>query len=326
MGRPKTDGGRIDWLDELRTFMIVLVVNMHACVTYSHVGSWYVNEAPEPSLMTKLPFVFWQAHLQSFFMGTLFLVSGYLAHGAIGRRGPAGFARERLFRLGLPTLLYMLVLHPLIVIAINPYGNDYGSKLRAYERFVLHGDFVGSSGPMWFAAALLVFCLVLAAVRGMRGADAAPDGSEPAGPSPRAVLLWLAGLIGATFLTRTVQPLNTSVLNMQLCYFPQYVFAFVTGLAAARGRWLERLAGSPLARRSGWCALVLGTPLLAGVLVFGGVLKGKGLTLLGGGWHLAALAYAAWEQTVGHGAWPGLPGALLHQVEPGHSLVQVAIQ
>jgi glucan biosynthesis protein C len=85
--------------------MVVLVVNMHACVTYSHVGSWYVNEAPDPPLPIKLAFLFWQGHLQSFFMAILFLVAGYFAHGSLERRGPAGFVRERLVRLGLPTLL-----------------------------------------------------------------------------------------------------------------------------------------------------------------------------------------------------------------------------
>ena len=29
---------RFAWIDNLRTLVIVLVVNMHACVTYSHVG------------------------------------------------------------------------------------------------------------------------------------------------------------------------------------------------------------------------------------------------------------------------------------------------
>ncbi len=38
--------------------MIVLVVNMHACVTYSHLGSWYVMTRAEPDLLVKLPFIF----------------------------------------------------------------------------------------------------------------------------------------------------------------------------------------------------------------------------------------------------------------------------
>ena len=64
---------RVAWVDNLRTLMIVLVVNMHACVTYSHVGSWYRMESPEPAMPVKIAFMFWQGHLQSFFMGFLFI-------------------------------------------------------------------------------------------------------------------------------------------------------------------------------------------------------------------------------------------------------------
>ena len=293
---PQRTEGTVAWFDQLRTFVIVLVVNLHACVTYSHVGSWYTQEAPEPTLLEKLPFAFWQAHLQSFFMGILFLLSGALAHGSIERRGPAGFARGRLLRLGVPCLLYTLVLHPFIVFVLNPGGWDFGPLPAAYARFVIRGNFIGATGPMWFAAALLFFSLALAGWRALRGA---PAPRMSAAPGPAAIAAWSAAMVAATFLTRTVQPIGTSVSNMQLCYFPQYVFAFATGVAAARGGWFQDLARSPLARRAGLCALVLGPVGLACALVYGGVLRGLGITLLSGGWNGAALAYAAWEQLTG---------------------------
>src|SRR5450432_4230272 len=111
MPRADASPSRLPWVDNLRTLVILLVVNMHACVTYSHVGDWYAMSKVEPSLAEKLPFIVWQGHLQSFFMGLLFFVSGYFVHGSLSRRGPGSFARERLVRLGLPTLFYMLVIH-----------------------------------------------------------------------------------------------------------------------------------------------------------------------------------------------------------------------
>ena len=116
---------RLPWIDHLRTLVILLVVSMHACVTYSHVGDWYVMAERVPSLPEKLVFIFWQAHLQSFFMGLLFFISGYFAHGALGRHGPGRFLRERAVRLGLPTLLYMLVIHPFILLGLNPWHADF---------------------------------------------------------------------------------------------------------------------------------------------------------------------------------------------------------
>lgn len=289
---------RLAWVDQLRTLVIVLVVNMHACVTYSHVGSWYVKEGPEPPLHIKIPFLFWQGHLQSFFMGILFLLAGYFAHGSLQRRGPAGFVRERLVRLGLPTLLYMVALGPLIIFVLNPNGNDYGSRTGAYLRYLAHGSFLGGSGPMWFAAALLIFAAALAGWRAVRPSPAGQGAPRPV-PGAAAVWGWALALVAATFLVRTVQPIGKSVLNMQLCYFPQYVLAFGAGVAAARGGWLQPLARSPLAQRAGWLGLLLGPVGLAGVLVAGGVLRGNGFREFEGGWHLAALGLAAWEQLTG---------------------------
>jgi len=291
---------RLVWIDQLRTLAIVLVVNMHACVTYSHVGSWYVHDGPEPPLPIKLAFIFWQGHLQAFFMGILFLVAGYFAHGSLERKRPAGFVRERLARLGLPTLFYMLVLNPLIVFAINPNGNDYGPRYGAYLRYLLRGRFLEGSGPMWFAAALLVFSLLLAAWRSSRPAPPAPDAPPPP-PGPGVIWAWALGLVLFTFLVRTVEPLGSSVLNMQLCYFPQYILAFAAGVSAARQGWLPALAESRLARRAGWMGLILGPLALAGVLVGGGVLKGAGWAPFAGGWQVPALGLAAWEQLAGVG-------------------------
>ncbi len=247
-------GHRLPWIDHLRTLVILLVVNMHACVTYSHVGGWYVLSEREPSLGSKIPFILWQGHLQSFFMGLLFFVAGYFAHGSLARRGPAAFVRERLFRLGLPTLLYMLVIHPFILLGLNPWHAQFAPAAKWYSKFLLSGSFVGASGPLWFAFALLIFCLVLAAWRAM-GSSAAEIAGQvhvhpPTSPSARALWLFALGLGCITFVVRLAQPIGANILNMQLCFFTQYVAAFATGLLAARHGWLVALASTACARKA----------------------------------------------------------------------------
>ena len=292
-------GSRLAWVDQMRTMVIVLVVNMHACVTYGHVGSWYVNEPPDPPLVIKLVFLLWQGHLQAFFMGLLFFVSGYFAWGSLGRRGPGRFMRERLVRLGLPTLLYMLVLNPLILFVINAGGNDWGPLGKAYAGYLSRGWFLSGTGPMWFAEALLLFSGALALAWQARPALTAPGASG----APGAGGLWVFGatLVAATFLVRLVQPLGSSVQNLQLCYFPQYVLAFGAGAAAARGGWLVTLARSRAARRAGWLALFLGPLALAAVLLGGGIWKGQSLVPFSGGWNWRTFGLAAWEQLAGLG-------------------------
>ncbi len=295
---------RLPWIDHLRTLAIVFVVNTHACVTYSHVGDWYVMSDREPTLAAKIPFIVWQAHLQSFFMGLLFFVAGYFAHGSLTRRGPGAFVRERLFRLGMPALFYMLAIHPLIVRGINPWHADFPPVLTYYGHYLASGRFLGSSGPLWFAVALLIFCLGLAAWRKLRPL-LVNSGASATAEAPRVGAVWLfaAALGVGSFLVRLVQPLGTNVLNLQLGYFTQYVAAFAVGVAAARHGWLLALAGSTQAWRAGWLTLFLSPPVLLALLLLG--MNGKTGDFLGG-WHWQAFGLAVWEQLAGVGLSLGL--------------------
>lgn len=299
---PPTPSGRLPWLDHIRTLVILLVVNLHACVTYSHVGDWYLKVPPEPTMGQKIPFILWIGHLQAFFMGLLFFVSGYLAHGALARRGPRGFARERLLRLGLPALAYMLVLHPFILLGLNPWNFNFGPPVDYYIKYLRTGKWLGSSGPLWFAVALLLFCLVLAAWRALRSAamDASARAEENA-TAPSAKTLWLfAFALGVgSFAVRIVQPIGSNVLNLQLCHFVQYIAAFAAGLHAARHGWLRALALSRRARVAGWLGLLGGPPLMVAVMLGGE--SPQGLAVFFGGLHWQALAFALWEQLAGVG-------------------------
>src|SRR6266702_6085598 len=86
---------RLDFVDNLRWAMIVLVVSMHAAVTYSHLGSWYFMEDPKPGLMLTVVFATYQTFLQAFFMGLLFLIAGYFVPGTFDRKGFRDFLRDR---------------------------------------------------------------------------------------------------------------------------------------------------------------------------------------------------------------------------------------
>jgi peptidoglycan/LPS O-acetylase OafA/YrhL len=286
---------RLDWVDNLRTAMIVLVVNMHACVTYSFVGSWYYNAPVEPPLKQKIPFLIWQGHLQAFFMGLLFFIAGYYADRALTRRGPAGFVKERLRRLGIPTLIYMLAIHPLIVMGLHPGYEPSKKPLADYIHSITSGRFIGNSGPMWFAFALLIFSLIFAAASKL-----APKANRTPFNLKAIHLLALgAGLAVASFLVRTFQPIGVNILNMQLCFFSQYVAVFALGIWASRRDCLAALAASPVAKKAGLCALILGPIALGGVAALSMPLPEHTPPPFFGGWNLPALAFAAWEQITG---------------------------
>jgi peptidoglycan/LPS O-acetylase OafA/YrhL len=296
---------RMLWIDHLRMFVILLVVNMHACVTYSHVGGWYVTSANEPTLAQKVPFILWQGSLQSFFMGLLFFVSGYFANGSLARRGTGAFLRERVFRLGLPALVYMLLIHPFILVGLNPWHADFGPTRAFYLGFLRSGQWLGSSGPLWFVIALLIFCMGLAAWRGLCRLDPRELATPPGRVPTIGMLICFACFLGvSSFFVRLVQPIGTNVLNMQLCFFPQYIAFFAAGVSASRHGWLQPLASSTMSRRIGWMALFGGPlALLCLMMVFG---TKDGIAAYFGGWHWQAFGIAVWEQFSGVGLSLGL--------------------
>jgi glucans biosynthesis protein C len=162
---------RLLFIDNIRWVMILFVVSMHAAVTYSSVGSWYYNEPAALSQGAKMGFVTYQFFLQSFFMGFLFFIAGYFVPLAYDKKGGRRFLKDRAVRLGLPTLLYIFLLQPLILYYIirawDPDSADR-SFLRSYGRYLSSGRWLGGTGPLWFCEALLIFCVGYAGWRMLR--------------------------------------------------------------------------------------------------------------------------------------------------------------
>ena len=285
---------RLAFVDNLRWVMIVLVVSMHAAVTYSHLGSWYFMEDPKPSTWGVALFATYQVFLQAFFMGLLFLVAGYFVPGAFDRKGWRGFLRDRSMRLGVPSLFYMLVIQPVTVYwLLRDFADPGRPSLReAYLPYVSRGRFLGGSGPMWFAVALLGFSVVYCLVRGF---GKAPPVQKPVdGPLPGHRHVFGLGLfIGlCAFLVRIVQPIGTSVLNMQLCFFSQYVVLFIVGVYAWRRNWLLRVPYNFGLRWFFW-TLVVGTVFWLALLF--ALLTTHSEARLSGGLTWQSAAFSFWE-------------------------------
>lgn len=284
---------RLDFVDNLRWCMIVLVVSMHAAVTYSHLGSWYFMEDPKPGTSVLVVFATYQVLLQAFFMGFLFLIAGYFAPGAFDRKGFRNFLRDRGVRLGLPSLFYMLFLQPLTVYWLLRDFSDHSRPAlsQAYWPYLSSGRFLSGSGPMWFAVALLLFSALYAAFRLFSGK--APRDEPQAALPTHAQAIALALAMGfCTFLVRIVQPMGTNVLNMQLCYFSQYILLFIVGIHAWRRNWLLRIHYSFGLR---WLALALSAGVVAWFLLVAALLKTHSESKLSGGLSWQSAVFSFWE-------------------------------
>ncbi len=104
-------------LDNIRSFVMLLVVAMHSNVTYSGMGSWYYTEGRPDRLdpLSLVLFALYGCFVQAWSMGILFFIAGHFAAGSVAKRGGRAFVRERLFRLGAPLLLFVFVLQPFLV-------------------------------------------------------------------------------------------------------------------------------------------------------------------------------------------------------------------
>ena len=138
--------------------MIVLVLSMHACDTYSPFGNWYYIDRQNSGLGTTLFFGVYQSFLQAFFMATLFFIAGYFAAAACDRKGFAHFVRDRLNPAWIAELLYMLVIGPLTQYFLSRTWG-HGGFAHQWLLHLTDGEWLSETGPMWFCAALLIFSL-----------------------------------------------------------------------------------------------------------------------------------------------------------------------
>jgi len=292
-GAKERNGG----IDALRAAVTLLVVFHHTALTYGAIGGWYYREIPPSNSLGSLLLTLFCAANQAWFMGLFFLLAGYYTPPAYQRHGTAGFIRERLLRLGVPLVLYFLILHP-ITVAMAQTANGR-SFFRVLEFLWSNGKF--EPGPLWFAEALLIFAAVWLLWRLAFRNSPASVGV----PFPSSTVLLAAALITgiAAFLPRLVWPVGVNIGFLQLGYFASYIVLFAAGCAGAQQRWLEQIPESQKTRwlRIAWVAF----PIFPLVVLFGA----KVPWLHGpaeGGLNLQALTYAFWEPFVAWGFILGL--------------------
>jgi len=285
---------RMFYIDNLRLLVIVFVVMLHAAVTYSGLGSWYYKEGAQLDVPSYVLFGFFQSFTQGYSMGFLFLIAGYFVPGAYDRKGFGRFIKDRLVRLGIPALLYMLVIHPFIVYAILgvPGETTKPAFWDFYSAYLVGLEFIGRTGPLWFAVALLIFSVIYALTR----LATVRSGAKPAVDrqvSHAGVWRVILTITVTAFLIRLVQPVGTSVLNMQLCYFAQYVILFIVGIQAYRCGWFEKMS-SAFGMKWFKAGLIGGALLWFVVMIGGGALNGD-LEPFNGGLYWQSAAFALWE-------------------------------
>lgn len=276
---------RLLYIDNLRLMVIVFVVMHHLAVTYSGFGSWYYIANTQLDTLSTIWFLFYLAFQQAYFLGLLFLIAGYFVAGSFDRRGFGSFVGERFRRLIIPTLIYMVVVTPFI---------EYIELGNPWIGFSFFG-FLSGTGVMWFVAALFFFSLIYALLRLMDRNPAPDSNRKRLEPSFARVVLLILIISVSAFLIRIVQPIGTSVLNFQFCYFASYIALFSMGIVSYRNDLFARIS-----YRTGKRWLISGIVLgfVAWLALIVAITESGNTTALLGGLTWQSAGYSVWESFV----------------------------
>ncbi len=254
-------GGRLAYLDNLKTCLIAGIIAAHAVMGYADFGSWTYQDIQEVVLspVAEAIFVVLAVTLGGLFlMGLFFLLSGLMAQDSLARKGPSNFVSDRLLRLGVPFAAYTLVIWPLLEFALLEPFIPRGS----YWAWFTDTDPVLDNGPLWFVGVLLLYSLALVAWRKLFPAK--PSSHRPLRPRDLIILALAVGI--ATFLVRIAFPADSNQpLNSHLWAWPEYIAMFGLGVIAARRGWL-RPVPKEVSRQAGIITLVVVALLPAIVL------------------------------------------------------------
>ena len=250
---------RLLFLDNIKVLFTILVIFQHARVTYAGSGWWYYIESNPTdtfSLIFLISITAIGGLFQSSLMGLFFLMGGYFTPRSYDRKGVRSFWKERLIRLGIPILLYVLLINPIMYyvlanLGIQPWSTipslqgsflDYYSiRLQSVESSI---KFLTDMGPMWFLYVLLILTAGYTLWSQMTKIEPLRRIIPKELPIPRYIYLLLIaiGLGCVTFLVRLVFPIDTFILGIPFGFIVQYAMMFSVGIISLRYDWFKKMS------------------------------------------------------------------------------------
>jgi fucose 4-O-acetylase-like acetyltransferase len=146
-------GSRIIFLDNLRTFMIFLVVLVHVGIVYeaSGVGGlfWIVYDPSTNNLFEILNLI-----IDLFVMSTIFFIAGYFTPKSMKSKSSGEFLRSKFKRLMIPWIIAILTLIPLYKV-IFLYSRNLPQE--SWTTYFHWSNGIWSQNWLWFLPVLFLF-------------------------------------------------------------------------------------------------------------------------------------------------------------------------
>ena len=263
---------RIIFLDNLRYLFVLCVVLQHACNAYNGMGWWPVQD--QASLAVR----YISALLDAFTMPLLFYLAGYFALPSMVKSGPVGFIKGKLKRLGIPWLVCILTICPILPLIYhytrddstltNSYGQIWLEVMKnglefnvglipSMDGLMIHNQFY--QRYMWFLSMLLAFFFLFSMAYVLKKSwfQAAGRQEATAGAAVWPTLKMLLavggltsimsfGIIGLMMATGPKgmgpEPLFTlgNVIQFRPSRLPLHLVYFSLGVLTYRNKWIER--------------------------------------------------------------------------------------
>ncbi|MGN6491300.1 MAG: acyltransferase family protein [Agriterribacter sp.] len=147
---------RIHGIDALRAVAMLLGVLLHTTMSYRvKRSSRWVHDDEFNSAVFDFTYVF----VHAFRMPLFFLISGYFCRLLYKRVGEKEFIKRRLERIGIPFLVGVLFIVPVVMFPINIYLLYYEQHIpwqTAINRIIFRPPFTDGVAHLWFLYVLLV--------------------------------------------------------------------------------------------------------------------------------------------------------------------------
>lgn len=254
---------RVYFLDNLRAFVILLVVVLHGSMTYmAYAPPWWYVLDPQNSLFFTLLVLLIDIPI----MLIMFFIAGYFALPSLNKRGPGEFIKDKFVRVGLPWLAGGLFLAPPTAYLIY-YTRSVPITLFQFWATEFWGEGYQQS-VYWFLGVLFLFFLGLSLV--YASSDRVRSANRRLGqPSWKLFAgFWLLMSLGMFLMNGLFPMVDTWFTHWYIVVFqplrvPLYIGYFILGLYAHLKGWFTEAGYQP--RLVPWTLLAI----LSGLLYLG---------------------------------------------------------
>jgi glucans biosynthesis protein C len=231
---------RAAYFDNLRIALTILVIFHHTAIAYGASGGWCYITPETVQGGTKIALSSILAVDQAFFMSLFFFISAYMMPYSFDKKGFKVYIKDRLMRLGVPLLIYSVLIGPCLNYGIQVHLN---SSPGNFPSFILKNVTKNpNTSHMWFVLALLIFESIYALYRKFPKLSISKLVPENA-PTNWNIAIFIIVCGTLAFLLRLVYPIGgKNIIGLQLGYFTLYIAMYLMGIIAKRGNWMDKLS------------------------------------------------------------------------------------